>query len=162
MTLTFNIVFSNYIICVKIWISVINLSLVNGFISYSHTMLLRSRYFHLHVALWPWPSDDFYIQHCSSTICVQKFFSYKLFISWQIYFILTHNVALFLYADMSYCDLHLCWKIRRKNIKTRFNASAFPCYWCQICIVQANGDIGHKYAMVYKIFFFRINFFYMS
>ena len=39
---------------------------------------------------------DLDTQHCSITICVKVlFFSYNLFISWQIYFILTHNVALF-------------------------------------------------------------------
>jgi len=32
------------------WISVITLSLVDGFTSYSHTMLLRSRPFHQHKA----------------------------------------------------------------------------------------------------------------
>ena len=58
-------------------------------------MLLRSRPFHQHVASCPWPSDDLDIQHCSLTICVKVlFFSYNLFISWQIYFILTHNFAL--------------------------------------------------------------------
>ena len=64
----------------------ITFSLVNWFTSYSHTLLLMS-------ALWPWISDHLDIQHCSSTICV-LFFSYNLFIRWQIYFILTHNVAL--------------------------------------------------------------------
>jgi len=38
---------------------------------------------------------DLDIQHCSLTICIKVlFFSYYLFISRQIYFILTHNVAL--------------------------------------------------------------------
>jgi len=38
---------------------------------------------------------DLNVQHCSLTICVKVlFFSYNIFISRQIYFILTHNVAL--------------------------------------------------------------------
>ena len=99
MTLTFwwfwhlTLFFNNFII-LKFWISIISLSLVNGFTSYSHTMLLRSNPFHKHVASWPWPSDDLDIQHCSLTIVLKLIFSYNLFISWQIYFILTHNVAL--------------------------------------------------------------------
>jgi len=59
------------------------LLLVNGFTSYSHTMLLRSRP--------TWPLDDLDIQHCSLTICVKVLL---VFISWQIYFILAHNVSL--------------------------------------------------------------------
>ena len=70
-------------------------SLVNRLTSYSHTLLLRSRPFHQYVALWPWPSYDLDIQHSSLTFCVNiLFFSYNRFISWHIYFILTHNVAL--------------------------------------------------------------------
>ena len=71
------------------------MSLVNGFASYAHTLLLRSRLFQQHVSLWPWPSDDLDIQYCSLTICVKVLFiSYNLFISWHIYFILSHNIAL--------------------------------------------------------------------
>jgi len=41
MTLTFNIVLEQlYHFALMFWISVITLSLVNGFTSYSHTMLL--------------------------------------------------------------------------------------------------------------------------
>ena len=101
MTLTFRwpwyltLFFKNYHFALKFWISVITLSLVNGFTSYSHTMLLRSRPFHQHVALWPRPSDYRDSHHCTLTICVKVlFFSYNLFISWQIYCILTHTVAL--------------------------------------------------------------------
>ena len=54
-TLTFNIVLKQlYHFALNFWISVITLSLVNGFTSYSHTMLLGS--------------DDLDIQHCSLTI----------------------------------------------------------------------------------------------
>jgi len=50
MTLTFNIgIYQLYHFALKFWISVITLSLVNGFTSYSHTMLLRSRPFQLHM-----------------------------------------------------------------------------------------------------------------
>ena len=77
MTLTFRwpwhltLFFNNfYHFALKFWISVITLSLVHGFTSYSHTVFLRSRPFHL--ALWPWPSDDLDIQHCSLTIFVKN------------------------------------------------------------------------------------------
>ena len=61
------------------------------FASYTHTLLLRL--FQQRVASWH--SDYLDSQHCSLTICVKVLiFSYNLFISWQIYFILTHNVAL--------------------------------------------------------------------
>ena len=53
--------FNNLSFCVSFWISVISLSFVNWFTSYSHTMLIRSP-FHQHVALCP--SDDLNIQHC--------------------------------------------------------------------------------------------------
>ena len=67
------------------------ISLINRFASYTHTLLLRL--FQQRVASWP--SDDLDIQHCSLTICVKVLiFSYNLFISWYIYFILTHTVAL--------------------------------------------------------------------
>ena len=67
----------------------------NWFTSYSHTMLLRSRHVHHHVASWPWPSDNLDIQHCSFTIDFKVLmFSYNLFISWPIYFIPPHSVAL--------------------------------------------------------------------
>ena len=67
LTLFFN---NFYHFVLKFGISIITLSLVNGFTLYSHTMLLRSRPFHPHVVSSPWPSDDLDIQHCSLTICV--------------------------------------------------------------------------------------------
>ena len=75
----------------KFWFPLITFSLVNRFTSLSHELLLIGiRPFHQHVALWP--SDDLDIQHCSLTICVKVlFFSYNLFISWQIY---THTMLL--------------------------------------------------------------------
>ena len=88
-------IFSRKQFALKFGFPLITFSLVNWFTSYLQTLLLRSRPFHLHVASWPWPSDDLDIQHCYLTICVKVlFFSYKLFIIWQIYFILTHNVVL--------------------------------------------------------------------
>jgi len=50
--MTFNIVLEQlYRFALKFWISEMTLSLVNGFTSYSHTMLLRSRPFHQLIAL---------------------------------------------------------------------------------------------------------------
>ena len=100
----------------------ITFSLFNRFTSYSHTMLLRSRPFHHHVASWPWLSDDLDIQHCSSTICV-LFFSYNLFIRWQIYFILTHNVALVETFTL------ICHIVTFKR----------PCHWATLTILYLKG-----------------------
>ena len=70
MTLTFNILLKQvYHFALKFCFSVITLSLVNGFTSYSHTMLLRSSSLHQHVVSWPWPLEDLDFQHCSLTIC---------------------------------------------------------------------------------------------
>ena len=65
-----------------LWISVITLSLVNGFTSYSHTMLLRSRPFHQHVAF------DLQMTLIFNVVCfVQD-----------------------LYTDMPHCDLQMAGK----------------------------------------------------
>ena len=76
--------------------------------THTHCCLGQDLFINQHVASWPWPSDDFDIQHCSLTICVKVlFFSYNLFYSWQSYFILTHNIALVKTFTL------ICWKIRK-------------------------------------------------
>ena len=62
------------------------------------------------------------------------FFSYNLFISWQIYFTLTHNVALVKTFTLI-CHIvtfHLCWKIQNSG----FNAGcSFPSCW-NVCVCR--------------------------
>jgi len=51
MTLTFNIVLLHiYHFALTFWISVITLLLVNGFTSYSHTMLLLGKYLFINMS----------------------------------------------------------------------------------------------------------------
>ena len=172
MTLTFRwpwhltMFLSNYIICVKIWIFVITLWLVNGFISYSHTMLLRSTFSHF-LALWDWPSDDFYIQHCSSTICVQKFcFSITTFSLVERFTSYSHTMLLWSrplhwYAILWPSNGRKTFICVEKIWKPGFNArSAFPCYWCQLCIVQANETLGTHMQWYIKYFVLELVFVY--
>ena len=77
---------------------------------------------------------------CSLTICVKVlFFSYYLFISWQIYFILTHNVALvenftlvctLWPSNGRVCivlrNIHLCWKVIKYKSPAFMRDPHFP------------------------------------
>ena len=133
------------VVCVKVSFPLITFSLVNRFISYSHTLLLRSRPFQQHR---PWPSDDLDIQHCSLTICVKVlFFSYNLFISCQIYFILSHIVALVETFTLRHATLRSLNDVDFEPLRPFFTYKDLAMYFFNVSIFEwqsTDADIDNQ------------------